>query len=841
MRKKSNWRKAPKVSKLAEHEENAELALEDEDLELFEEYGGFSRFLTSMNPEELTRNEVLDGPGAIMRAKGGLKTTRAGAMDSEDEDGEDEDSEAEASYENRPRTIKAEWKKEEKARLPIRGDDGVLKMQQVEVTQTAGSDSDGDEESEEEEEEATQPKSKAAKKKLAKAAAALTSEPTPKPAPATPVGPPKSRTEQLLSAQEKLADMASSIIEDPEKNISNLKNIRQIGSDKDLHIRKLALLTQLAVYKDIIPGYRIRQLTEAELAVKVTKEVKKLRQYEETLLSNYQAYLQVLENTVQSTVKSTDPADSSLLVVAIQCMADLLTTVTHFNFRLNLMTAVVARMTLKTPPEVSVICCNAICRIFSEDESGEASLEAVKLIAKAIKAKHYQVHEEVLKTLLNLHLDQAVGGKKDDEPWRKKKERAERDGYTNDRKRKRNEKHVSKKMRKVERRDKEVEKEFKEAEATYDREDVLKRHTETLKFVFLIYFRILKNATNSPLLPAVLEGLARFAHLINIEFFADLLNVLKKISFDQYRQYLDGSTATSTDTRSAFHCVIAAFQLLTGQGEALNLDLKDFYTSMYAQMMRLPMNASAAVAVAGTSKDRQRRLQRVAKGVDAAPGAVHLESRSGSEIELALQGFELLFYKKRAVPVERVAAFVKRLATVALHLPPHAVLACLSIIRSLVIRFPRLESLLDAEGRIGTGVYRPLLEDPELSNPFATNMWELSLFLHHYHPTVRTMAKHVASTVSITQKGATQVTNAHKPLPGALAGPPREFLSLYDPNPNAVNNRPESFRLTPAVTIPTAIGTVLKRKQTKGIKYADGPAAMLDSPFMETIRKRVNA
>lgn len=90
------------------------------------------------------------------------------------------------------------------------------------------------------------------------------------------------------------------------------------------------------------------------------------------------------------------------------------------------------------------------------------------------------------------------------------------------------------------------------------------QHTETLNIVFLIYFRILKKAQKSVLLPSVLEGLAkwvlqissvitpvvslahfftllvvylsnnsscflfflRFAHLINLEFFDDLLKVL---------------------------------------------------------------------------------------------------------------------------------------------------------------------------------------------------------------------------------------------------------------------------------------------------------------------------
>lgn len=54
------------------------------------------------------------------------------------------------------------------------------------------------------------------------------------------------------------------------------------------------MATQLAIYKDIIPGYRIRPLTEEEQKSKVTKEVKKLRGFEQSLVTNYQAYVENL-------------------------------------------------------------------------------------------------------------------------------------------------------------------------------------------------------------------------------------------------------------------------------------------------------------------------------------------------------------------------------------------------------------------------------------------------------------------------------------------------------------------------------------------------------------------
>ena len=47
--------------------------------------------------------------------------------------------------------------------------------------------------------------------------------------------------------------------------------------------------------------------------------------------------------------------------------------------------------------------------------------------------------------------------------------------------------------------------------------------------MFLIYFKILKTNSNFKLIPSVLEGLAKFAHLISLEFFDDLVTVLHQM------------------------------------------------------------------------------------------------------------------------------------------------------------------------------------------------------------------------------------------------------------------------------------------------------------------------
>jgi hypothetical protein len=49
-------------------------------------------------------------------------------------------------------------------------------------------------------------------------------------------------------------------------------------------------------------SYTIRDLTEEEKEAKISKDVKKLRKYEETMLKHYQAFLQVLESILQGLI-----------------------------------------------------------------------------------------------------------------------------------------------------------------------------------------------------------------------------------------------------------------------------------------------------------------------------------------------------------------------------------------------------------------------------------------------------------------------------------------------------------------------------------------------------------
>jgi nucleolar complex protein 3 len=72
-------------------------------------------------------------------------------------------------------------------------------------------------------------------------------------------------------------------------------------------IRKLAVLSELAIFQDIIPGYRIRALTEAEKAEKVSQMVAQTRDWEQGLVTIYQSYLRLLEAELKGELLITCP------------------------------------------------------------------------------------------------------------------------------------------------------------------------------------------------------------------------------------------------------------------------------------------------------------------------------------------------------------------------------------------------------------------------------------------------------------------------------------------------------------------------------------------------------
>lgn len=551
----------------------------------------------------------------------------------------------------------------------------------------------------------------------------------------------KSRTARIQGAKDQIATICQEIIAEPENSLGLLRRLHTFSLEKitspshpepvlnHIIIRKLAILSQFAVFKDIIPGYRIRALTEKEKTEKVSQMVARTREWEQGFVLVYQNYLRSLEAELK--------AKSELAEVALKCMCTLATEITHFNFRTNLITCIVARLSKKSWDEASDLCMNTLISIFRQDQTGAPSLEAVQLLNRMTKERHFNVHPEVLTCLLHLRLKTELNIRASDSKVDKHTQSKGKAAARRAKGKPTEQPHLSKKAQKVLKERKEIEREMRDAEAEVDKEERANTHTETLKLLFVLYFRILKHPRPTSLLPAALRGISKFAHLINIDFFKDLMQVLKDLILRDAPEEDPSADSESfrvdatTDIQHRLLCIVTAFELLSGQGEALNIDLTDFINHLYAII--LPVSISMQV--------------------DAPPPSAFVSnfgnSKPPSTADMLFRALNIVFSPRSSGNTAmhwRSAAFSKRLLIASLNWPPSAALRALEFVESLVAKDPKLEALLSTEDRRVDGVYRPEVDDPQLCHPFGTCFWEVSLLQqHHYDSRVRDAARSLSN------------------------------------------------------------------------------------------------
>lgn len=182
-------------------------------------------------------------------------------------------------------------------------------------------------------------------------------------------------------------------------------------------------------------------------------------------------------------------------------------------------------------------------------------------------------------------------------------------------------------------------------------------------------------------------------------------------------------------------------------GEALNVDLTDFTTQLYVLIQSLSLApefdaAPARCRSAASSSSSHRGATAAAVMVAAKTASAVMPSTS----DLLFRALHLVLAPRASVPPWRAAAFAKRLLSAALHWPGPVASRALEFVAKLVAREPRVEALLSTEDRTVDGVYRPDVEDPQLSNPFATSAYELYLLqTAHVDAQVREAAMNLAN------------------------------------------------------------------------------------------------
>ncbi|OQR88639.1 nucleolar complex protein 3, partial [Thraustotheca clavata] len=593
--------KAKKIPVAAPVEEE-EVEIDDEDVEFFEEHGQYSSFLNSMDRNALEKS---------------TKKTKQKPMNTNAEKTLEE-------IEAMPRSLPEHSKKppvDISNKLPIKSIDGAVQpnklMQEIVQEAQDAKDKELEEDNESEDEEEEDEEAGEEDEHLDSDVSDLECEEI------TDIQEPEKETVKTISPEElkalqarrlatkkeEMAVLCEAILESPEDGLkkskdhpegwSKFQQLHAMCEDTDLTLCKLAMLSELSVLLDILPDYRIRISNDSDGPQK--KKVKEMKEFEGSMLNQYQKYLKFLSTTATARLLKLNPNQQTrtpaqvvafeLAETAVKCLAELLKVKYSFNFNLNLIMAVVP---FADSPFLNIQrpTCEAFEVVFKADKTGVAPLEIVKQISNYVKKRHHRVSERMIKTLLAMPLDVTMEAgeiaRKMAKSSRKKRRRLQQEGDT-------------------------IATGLKEAEAVVDKSERDKTQADILHELVLIYFRILKNSTYSPAMPAVLEGLTKFAYLINLDIMIDLMKVLKTLLKEDI-----------LPLQSAFHAVLTGIKTLQGPGAELKVDDKEFVDHLYRLLLRF------------------------------------VEGENVASFPTALQCVEAVFVRRKEIIVDRVAAFIKR-------------------------------------------------------------------------------------------------------------------------------------------------------------------------------------
>nr|XP_033339973.1 nucleolar complex protein 3 homolog [Megalopta genalis] len=532
------------------------------------------------------------------------------------------------------------------------------------------------------------------------------------------------RREALTSKRLKIGLLASTLLETPEHKSDNFKALLDFMEESDpevyITVRKLATVSLLEVFKDLLPSYHILQVQQE--GVKLKKDTLALQNYESTLLRNYKRYLQKLEKmsgVLRRKKGDTRPLkeeEIELGKLGITCMCSILTTHPYFNYSINIANFLIPFLDNKLEfVRQEVVKC--ISQIFKEDKRAELSLTIVRRLNQYIKTKAHSVHSEVLFVLLSLRIKDVNLDKEKEEESKQRKLMSHKQRILA----------LSKRERKKSKKLEQVENELLETKAEENKHTKQKLLTEITSIVFTIYFRILKQTPNSKILSICLEGLAKFAHCINLEFYQDLVTVINKLMEE-----------TNLSLRDQLYCIQCVFTILSGQGSALNLDPYRFYVHLYKNLINIHC------------------------------GKTHPESEILIKVLV-----QVLIQRRKRITQNRLIAFLKKMAIVSLQSQHNTALSILGIIKQSMQLGKTANILLDTDCSTGDGFYQPELEEPECCNAHCTALWELAALQRHYHSVVQNIAKNIAWGVPSTGEGSLS--------PEISKLTPEELYTEYDP------------------------------------------------------------
>lgn len=588
------------------------------------------------------------------------------------------------------------------------------------------------------------------------------------------------KIERFEVTKTRVANLASRVLANPEQNVALLKELRQLAHEYKGKAAALVILTESQLYKDILPAYRIRAITEKEAETKVSKDVMRLRTYEEALLKIYQRFVKSCVSLTRwrsggGTATETSSNMTKVRLAACKALAELIRSLSHFN-EAHVIATTVCALVGDRERAVRAQSAAALKSVLGDAHraSGQ-TLEICVLMAKQLASlavgKVHAAPAEVVEPLAEIHFARfpmlPSSSKAKNAPKKSKR-------------------FIKKRRRKQEKEEEgiqetELERDLREGEAEATPQEMYAARKKMLDSVCHTYFNIIKAAATVAEQARGVKDQTSARSKKPPEALAGALKGLLRVS-----------TFVATDVIEA---VLAALTPLLQYGR---LPLNTRFRCLSASYAVLAVHAKAQQTDPDSFTGDARAMD---SSLYMAIGCLYGPEMPGKEDEsVTFDCVEavLSFLSFREVPVTRCAAVARRLTVLAAaSAPTHTcsigLLRAAQQILPLTLVSPIYPQTSDNEKRnelsseIGViQSYTMESDDPDTANAERSAAWELSCLAHHFHPKVSEMAQQcaggycgqrlpkTAENILVTVKGHSSDEGGFNPPPQARKSQPEK-------------------------------------------------------------------
>lgn len=564
------------------------------------------------------------------------------------------------------------------------------------------------------------------------------------------------------------------------------------------------LTKECSILCDVIPNYKISATIEEEdggQTGRKQKEVYQVQKLEHEVLVQYEHFLQLLRRLQRKPHPEQQALGSRLC-------ARLVPRASEFNHADKLLSLAVTFANAKST-RVARPALTALAELLDGQMVSDATECIVSALLDIVRKQHYAMNPKLLNLLLHIRVAMVDMHRRD---------------LTEE---------VAKNKR-LKKEDKELARQLQKSKARRDRAEIVVKQSRILHRVFVIYLRVLEASKScsqqhqTRILAPALEGLVKFAPLVNVELHQQLITALKDLVNDE---------ATSVTTK--LHALVSVASLAqrdaTTTASDWRVDLSYFHEVLFRclpEALTLPKCVESNKGTAGEGGDGDDDGDEVAsQGSTSSAGSLSSQAFSITEsmaqekfvhsnasrewtfrVGLVLRAMDLLVLTQKHLPVPRVTAFVRRIMQAIPSCPPHIGLSLLALNHRLMLRYPAVSGIVigGSDNFIaGRGVYTPGATQIASSNADCSFTWELSLLAKSFHPTMRNVAevfcKHFYKVSKLTHGQAPVVTKQLDALG------PYELLESHDPS---------SGEIRPPPPLPETMKRRKSGKLTAGVKRA---------------------